>query len=64
MQDVEVVTPSVDYLFNCDIDKKLNRGCKSGFVYNSLEFIQNNYFVGKKCWDSLESLDDKCPSEE
>lgn len=39
MQDKEIVVPSVDYLFNCDIDKKLNRGCKSGFVYNSLEFI-------------------------
>ena len=40
---------SVDYMFNCD--KKSNRGCKSGFVLDSLEFLKNEGAVDQACFE-------------
>jgi len=51
--------PSVDYFFKCDT--QLNKGCKNGFLLNSLQYASDNGFIDQKCWDKLDNKD-KCPS--
>lgn len=51
---------SLDYLFNCDTPQ--NKGCKSGFLLNSLEFAKDNGYVDQKCWESLNIKEGQCPT--
>lgn len=52
--------PSVDYAFKCDTAQ--NKGCKSGFLLNSLQFAQDTGYIDTQCWNKLENKD-RCPSE-
>lgn len=52
--------PSVDYALQCDT--KLNKGCKSGFLLDSLSFFEENGYIDEKCWNKVENKD-SCPSE-
>lgn len=57
----EDFTPSLDRMFNCDT--KDNKGCKSGFVLRSLDFVSEKGHVSDKCWKSLNVEEGKCPSD-
>ena len=52
--------PSLDYVDLCDT-KNLNKGCKSGYILNSLEFLKSGY-VYEKCWKSQEDTEE-CPAD-
>lgn len=54
-------TPSLDYLLNCDT--KDNKGGKSGFLLNSLDFVNDNGHISEKCWNSLNVEEGKCPTK-
>lgn len=53
---------SADYLLNCDTE--LNKGCKSGFLLNSLEFVKDNGYVSQKCWEGLGLKQGQCPTSQ
>ena len=55
--------PSVDYALECDTETKLNKGCKSGYLLNSLQFAQDNGYVEKKCYDKVTDGKGGCPTE-
>ena len=44
---------SVDYSFVCNVNKNLNKGCKSGYILNTLEYFKSDGFVDKKCWENV-----------
>jgi cathepsin B len=56
------VVLSLDYLLNCDTQH--NKGCKSGFLLNSLQFGKDNGYVDQKCWDNLNLKEGQCPTKE
>lgn len=54
------VSPSIDFLLNCDNDKN---GSKAGYLTKVLEFVKKNGVVTDKCYSSLKKPDAKCLSE-
>ena len=44
--------PSVSYMFSCD--DITNKGCYSGYLLDSLEFIKNNGVIDYTCMRDLE----------
>ena len=53
---------SVDYIFNCD--RKINRGCKSGYLIDTLYFLKNEGVITETCFKNSETPEGKCPKPE
>jgi len=43
----------------------MNKGCKSGFVLDSLDFLKNSGAVDQNCWEGVKGnqAEGKCPVE-
>ncbi len=59
----EKLNLSLDYLFNCDTKTGHNKGCKSGYLLNSLEYVSQNGYIDGECWNKLKVEEDTCPSK-